>query len=111
MTSSFALAVSIQFTVRRALTRGLWRVLCAASVKLAGIPVPFENTRSSGWVIARFYDSGSIPLFLQAFFGIQSSTLGRQRNCTPAMRSFRRKAGRATRIGTVDLIFLTTTTY
>jgi len=111
MTSSFALAVSIQFTVRRALTRGLWRVLCAASVKLAGIPVPFENTRSSGWVIARFYDSGSITLFLQAFFGIQSSTLGRQRNCTPAMRSFRRKAGRATRIGTVDLIFLTTTTY
>jgi len=48
--------VSIQFTVRRALTRGLWRVLCTASVKLAEIPVPFEKTRSSGWVSARFYD-------------------------------------------------------
>ena len=64
--------VSIQFTERRALTRGLWRVLCTAPVNLAGIPVPFENTRSSGWVGARFYDHGSITLFLQAFFGIQS---------------------------------------
>ncbi len=64
--------VSIQFTDRRALTRGVWRVLCSAPVNLAGIPTPFENTRSSGWVGARFYDSGSITLFLQAFWGIRS---------------------------------------
>jgi len=67
--------VAIQFTERSPLTKGLWPVLCSASVNLAGIPIPFENTRSSGWEGARFYNSGVITLFLQMFFGIQPRDL------------------------------------
>src|SRR5439155_24707924 len=64
-------AISVQFTSRRALTRGAWRVVCAAPVNLAGIQLPSANTHSLGWSGSRFYDTGTMTLFLEAFFGLQ----------------------------------------
>jgi hypothetical protein len=66
--------ISIQFTERRALTRGDWLVVCASPVNLAGIELPSlrsTDTPSFGRSGPRLYDTGTITLFLEAFFGLR----------------------------------------
>jgi hypothetical protein len=63
---------SVLFSTRDLLDRWVWVVQANMPVTLPSSLLPYESTRSSGWVGAKMIGSATIGKFLNAFFGLAS---------------------------------------
>lgn len=67
---SEARAFTIIFSTRDLLDLGKWKVVGNLPVRIQRELLPYQHTRSSGWVGAKVVGSGILTKFIEAYFGL-----------------------------------------